>query len=320
MLRSLLIYLSSATWARTLVTRWKLTWQVASRFVAGESPEAAIEVIKTLNEKGISATLDHLGENITSEEEAQRATDEILYILDEIDCTGVLAGVSLKLSQIGLLLGEKICAGNLLRIMSRAKKNNIFVRIDMEDSPVTDVTLRLMRTMRQDGFAMHVGVAIQSYLYRSTEDVRQLMKEGTRVRICKGAYMEPPEVAFPKKADVDANFDHITKIMLDKVTADGCFGDSDCGRFPPIPAIASHDEARIRYAVEYAQEIGLPKTALEFQMLYGIRRDLQDKLAAEGYHVRVYVPYGIEWYPYFVRRLAERPANLWFFLSNLLRG
>ncbi len=320
MLRGILIYLSQATWARKLVTRWKLTWQVASRFVAGETPEAAIEVIKILNLKGICATLDHLGENITNENEATRATDEILHILDEIELTGVLAGVSIKLSQIGLLLGENICEHNLRRIMLRAKKHNNFVRIDMEDSSVTDVTLRLMRAMRQDGFAEHTGIVIQSYLFRSEEDIYELMGEGASVRICKGAYKEPPEVAFPKKSDVDENFDNISKIMLDKVKADEPFAKSGCSRFPPLPAIASHDDARIQYAIKYAEEIGLPKTALDFQMLYGIRRDMQDALASDGYPVRVYVPYGTEWYPYFVRRLAERPANLWFFISNLLRG
>lgn len=320
MLRALLIYLSQAAWARNLVTRWSLTWRVASRFVAGETPEAAIEAIRCLNEKGICATLDHLGENVTSEDEAQRATDEVLHILDEIKRTGVRAGVSIKLSQIGLLLGEQICEQNLRRIMACAKAHNNYVRIDMEDSPVTDVTLRLMRTMRQDGFAKHTGIVIQSYLFRSEEDIRQLLSEDASVRICKGAYKEPPEIAFPKKADVDANFDRITKMMLDKVKADDSFGSSACGHFPPIPAIASHDDARIQYAKNYAEALGLPKAALEFQMLYGIRRDLQDALTAEGYSVRVYVPYGTEWYPYFVRRLAERPANLLFFIANLLRG
>jgi len=320
MLRALLIYLSQAVWARAIITRWSLTWRVASRFVAGETPDTAIDVIKQLNEKGICATLDHLGENITSEDEALCATDEIMNILEVIEHAGVRAGVSIKLSQIGLLLGEEICERNLRRIMERAKVHNNFVRIDMEDSPVTDVTLRLMRTMRRDGFAKHTGIAIQSYLYRSEDDIRQLMDEGTSVRICKGAYKEPPDLAYPKKVDVDTNFDHITKIMFDKVNEDHNIGDnSACGRFPPIPAIASHDVARIQYAKDYADVLGLPKRALEFQMLYGIRRSWQNALAAEGYPVRVYVPYGTEWYPYFVRRLAERPANLWFFLSNLLR-
>ncbi|MEN8173401.1 MAG: proline dehydrogenase family protein, partial [Chloroflexota bacterium] len=288
MLRALLIYLSQAAWARAVVTRWSLTWRVASRFVAGESPDDAIEAIKQLNEKGICATLDHLGENITSEEDALSATQEILHILDVIENTGVRAGVSIKLSQIGLLLGEEICEHNLRLIMERAMLHNNFVRIDMEDSPVTDVTLRLMRAMRRDGYAKHTGIVIQSYLYRSEDDVRQLMNEGTSVRICKGAYKEPPEIAYPKKADVDSNFDRITKIMLDQVKENQIVGDTTCGRFPPIPAIASHDDARILYAKNYADELDLPKRALEFQMLYGIRRDWQIALAEDDYPVRVY--------------------------------
>ena len=320
MLRALLIYLSQAAWARAIITRWSLTWRVASRFVAGETPDAAIKVIKRLNENGIYATLDHLGENITNEDKALRATNEILNILDVIESTGVRASVSIKLSQIGLLLNKETCERNMRLIMERAKFHNNYVRIDMEDSPVTDVTLHLMRKMRRDGYAKHTGIVIQSYLYRSEDDIRQLMEEETSVRICKGAYKEPHEIAYPKKSDVDTNFDHITKIMFDKVKKDQTIGDNASGRFPPIPAIASHDDARIQYAKDYAEGLGLPKKALEFQMLYGIRRDWQIALADDGYPVRVYVPYGTEWYPYFVRRLAERPANLWFFLSNLFRG
>ncbi|MBL7162608.1 MAG: proline dehydrogenase family protein [Anaerolineales bacterium] len=320
MLRSLLIYLSKAGWARRMVTRWNIAWRVASRFVAGETPEDAIRAIKALNAKGICATLDHLGENVTSADGARQATDEILHVLDEIDRADVKSGISIKLSQIGLLLDESVCEANLRRIVERAKSQENFVRIDMEDSPVTDMTLGLFRKMCAEGYADTVGIVIQSYLFRSADDTRQLMEEGARVRLCKGAYKEPPEIAYPKKADVDASFDRLTEIMIDGAARVGLPRISECGRFPPIPAIASHDEACINYAKDYAEKVGFPKNALEFQMLYGIRRDLQDRLAAEGYPVRVYVPYGTEWYPYFVRRLAERPANLWFFISNLFRG
>ncbi len=320
MLRSLLIYLSKAGWARRLVTRWQIAWKVASRFVAGETPEDAIQAIRVLNDRGICGTLDHLGENVTSADEARQATEEVLHILDEIDRTGVKSGVSIKLSQIGLLLDEALCEENLRRILERAKSQDNFVRIDMEDEPVAQITLDLFKKMHSTGFANTVGIVLQAYLYRSEEDLRQLMQAGARVRLCKGAYKEPPEVAFPGKADVDANFDLLTQMLIDGAVAKKLPRLSECGRFPPIPAIASHDEKRILYAKDYAEKAGFPKDGLEFQMLHGIRRDLQEQLAAEGYPVRVYVPYGTEWYPYFVRRLAERPANLWFFISNFFRN
>jgi proline dehydrogenase len=318
MLRSLLIYLSKATWARQMVTRWKIAWRVASRFVAGETPAEAIRVIQELNAKGICATLDQLGESVTNAAEASQAAAEIIHILEEIDRTGVQSGVSIKLSQIGLALDETICEENLRRIMQRAKELNNYIRIDMEDSPYTDVTLRLFYQMRAEGF--DTGIVVQAYLYRTAEDVRTMMAEGVTVRLCKGAYKEPDEIAFPKKADVDANFDKLTTQLIEGALAAGIPTISGCGKFPPIPAIASHDGKRIEFAKAYAKQVGLPKEALEFQMLNGIRRDLQESLAAEGYPVRVYVPYGTEWYPYFVRRLAERPANLWFFVSNLVRN
>ncbi len=320
MLRSLLIYLSKATWARRIVTRWKVAWRVAARFIAGETPADAIRAIQSLNAKGICATLDHLGESVTSPEEARRAAGEIVHILEEIDRVHVKSGVSIKLSQIGLALDPALCEENLRRILQRAKELNNYIRIDMEDSPYTDVTIALCQKMRQEGFADHVGIVIQAYLYRSEADIRQLMAEQTTVRLCKGAYKEPPEIAFPKKADVDANFDRLAELLIDSARAAGTPLVSSCGRFPPIPAIASHDENRIEHAKAYAAQVGFPRQALEFQMLNGIRRDLQESLAAEGYPVRVYVPYGTEWYPYFVRRLAERPANLWFFVSNFFRN
>jgi proline dehydrogenase len=318
MLRSLFIYLSKAAWARRIVTRWPLAWRVASRFVAGETLQDAIRVIKSLNAKGIDATLDMLGEHTTTPDEAVRATHGILEILDAIEVAQVRSNVSIKLSQIGLELDEELCKENLRRILTYARQRNNFVRIDMEDTPWTEKTLRLYRAMCNEGLT-NTGVVIQSYLYRSAEDVLQVAGSGGRIRLCKGAYKEPPELAYPKKQDVDQNYDRLTALLIDLAQQNGSPEISADRRVPPIPAIATHDEARVVYARQYAQQTGFPKRALEFQMLNGIRRDLQERLAAEGYPVRVYVPFGTEWYPYFTRRLAERPANVWFFVSNFFK-
>lgn len=319
MLRSILIYLSKAAWARHIVTRWAFAWRAASRFVAGEKLEDAIRVIKALNAKGINATLDHLGEHTDSPEAARRATQDILEAIDAIDREGVCANVSIKLTQIGLALGGEVCAENLQRVLAYAKEHNNFVRIDMEDSPWVDTTLGLFRRMRDEFGLTNTGLVIQSYLYRSEDDVRKIVADQGRVRLCKGAYKEPPEVAYPKKSDVDASYDRLAAMLIDGSKAAGSPEISADGKFPPIPAIASHDPLRLAFAKEYAGKVGLPKKAMEFQMLHGIRRDLQEQCVAEGYPVRVYVPYGTEWYPYFVRRLAERPANVWFFISNFFR-
>jgi proline dehydrogenase len=318
MLRSLLIYLSKAVWAQRLVTGWKFAWRAASRFVAGSTIQEAIIVVKELNAKGINVTLDHLGESTTTRGEAIRATEEILKLLDQIEHAGVRANISVKLTQFGLALDEDLCAKNLERILARARQYNNFVRIDMEDTPYTEKTIHLYRQMHAKGYE-NTGVVIQSYLCRSEKDVRELLPDGTRIRLVKGAYQEPPELAFPKKADVDANFDLLAQMLIESTLVVGSRPLSADGRIPPIPAIATHDPRRIVFAKTYAGEVGLPKTAIEFQMLYGIRRDLQDQCVREGYPVRIYVPYGTHWYPYFMRRLAERPANVWFFLSNFFR-
>jgi proline dehydrogenase len=320
MLRSFLIYLSKAAWAQKLMTSWSIAWSVASRFVAGEKVSDAIRAIRELNEKCINATLDHLGEHTSTVEEADKATQDILFVLDEIDKAGLRANVSIKLTQIGMGLDEEICRQNLALILEQIKKHGNFLRIDMEDTPYTDTTLSLYYSMLQRGFNVsHVGLVVQSMLYRTEADVRKLLEYNTHIRLVKGAYKEPSDRAFPKKADVDANFDLLTKLMIDaacKVEANKISVD---GRVPPIPAIATHDEKRIAFAKQYAEKVGLPKEALEFQMLYGIRRDLQERLVNEGYPVRIYVPFGTHWYPYFMRRLAERPANIWFFVSNFFR-
>jgi proline dehydrogenase len=319
MFRAFFIYLSKASWARRIVTGWSVAWWAASRFVAGETVDEAINVVKELNAKGINATLDHLGEHTSDIEKSRRATEDILEIIDAIDKSGVRANVSIKLTQIGLALGEQVCAENLERILTYAKEKDNFVRLDMEDFPWVDTTLGLYRRMRNECDLGNTGLVIQSYLFRSEEDVRKLMEEGVRIRLCKGAYKEPADVAFPKKDDVDANFDRLAEMLVDGALVAGSPAISPDGKIPPIPAIASHDEQRLVYAKAYAEQAGLPKDALEIQMLYGIRRDLQEQAVEEGYPVRVYVPYGTEWYPYFVRRLAERPANLWFFISNFFR-
>jgi proline dehydrogenase len=302
-----------------MVTRWTFAWRAASRFVAGEKLEDAIRVVKFLNEKGIYATLDHLGEHTTNPEKSRRATQDILAMIARIDATGVQSNVSIKLTQIGLALGEDLCAENLKRILEYARDRGIFVRVDMEEAAWVDTTLGLYCKMRDEYGLTNTGVVIQAYLYRSEVDVRRLAGEATRVRLCKGAYKEAPEVAFPKKSDVDTNYDHLADLLIDGSLAHGMPFASPNGKVPPIPAIASHDPDRLEHAKAYARRVALPQRAIEFQMLYGIRRDLQEQSVSEGYPVRVYVPYGTEWYPYFVRRLAERPANLWFFISNFFR-
>ena len=318
MFRSFFIYLSKAKWAQRIVTSWGFAWRAASRFVAGNTIADAIRAAKELNAKGINVTMDHLGESTETREDAIKAADDILELIEQIHASGVRANVSVKLTQIGLALDESLCEHNLERILIQARKYQNFVRVDMEDTPYTDKTIRQYQLIRKKGYE-NTGLVVQSYLFRTEKDTRELIAEGTRFRLVKGAYKEPKELAFPKKEDVDANFDLLSQIMIDGALAAGSPTLSADGHIPPIPGIGSHDEKRLAFARTYAEKIGLPKQAIEFQMLYGIRRDLQEKYQQEGYPVRVYVPYGTQWYPYFVRRLAERPANFWFFVSNFFR-
>ena len=318
MLKMILIYLSQAQWARNIVQRWGFAKRTAARFVAGETLEKALAVVKGLHQRGIHTTLDHLGENITSRDDAKHAADEIIHIIKRLKADGICSGISIKLSQIGLIVDPILCEENLMRIMEQALKESIFIRIDMEDSELTQMTLDLYRKVRDGGYAEFVGIVIQSSLYRSEQDVKDLLAENSKIRICKGAYKEPLSVAFPRKRDVDENFDLITSLLFDR-SFELESRISEDGGIPPLPAIATHDQKRIEFACKCADEINLDKKGLEFQMLHGIREDLQVALVEQGYPVRIYVPYGKEWYPYFVRRLAERPANLWFFLSNLIR-
>lgn len=319
MLRAILLYLSGATWARRIVMNWGVARRMASRFIAGEDFEAALEAVRKLNAAGLYATLDHLGENVTNAEEALHATDAYIEILQQLNEAGVKSNCSLKLSQLGLALDYDLCLGNMRCIARRAAEFGTVVRIDMEDSGTVDRTLQIYNTLREEGLT-NIGVVIQSYLYRSEEDVEALLANGTRIRLCKGAYNEPPEVAFPRKADVDANYDRLTAMIIDAAKEHGAEPATPDGKMPPIPGIATHDPERIQFARRHADRVDLPMGVLEFQMLHGIASDLQLELVKEGYPVRIYVPYGTEWYPYFMRRLAERPANLWFFIRSYLRG
>jgi len=319
MLRSSFIYPSQAPWAQRLVTGWKFSRRAASRFIPGDHIEEALLVVRELNQKGICASLNHLGEYSVSPTEAAKATDDNLELLERIHANGLRASISIELTQIGLTLDESLAEQNLARLLGRATELKSFIRIDMENSPYTEATVRLCRLMRQKGFS-NVGVVIQAYLYRSEHDLRELITEGTRVRLVKGAYRETRDLVFPKKADTNSNYDRLARLMIDDARSAGSPSISQDGPLPPLVAIGSHDPLRLENAKNYALQVGLPRQAIEFQMIYGIRRDLQERYLAEGYPVRVYVPYGTQWYPYFMRRLAERPANLWFFLSNSLRA
>jgi proline dehydrogenase len=318
MLRSLFITLSKAYWAQRWITRWALAWRVASRFIAGETVEQAIRAVQALNQQGLLATLDQLGENTKTVQDAENAAIGILNLLDEIERQGVQSNVSVKLSQLGLLIDPQLAEKHLRRIVEKAREVNNFIRVDMEDSTLTDVTLKMVTALHGEGLK-NVGTVIQSYLYRSLDDARQLVEQGVKIRLVKGAYQEPSHLAYPKKRDVDAAFDRLSDLLIEASLRFENSPATGGGRFPPLAAIATHDEKRIEYAIQHAKRLGLPVERLEFQMLYGIRRDLQLSLVRQGYPVRIYVPFGTHWYPYFMRRLAERPANVWFFISNLFQ-
>lgn len=308
-MRAMLLKLSQNHAMQSAFSRYRWAQRAARRFIAGERLDEAIAVVRDLNARNILATLDHLGENTTTEREAIAAVDEYLTILDTIAQTGVRSEISLKLTQMGLDISYELCLQNMRRIVERARMYHNFVCIDMESSAYTDRTLDLYETLRREGFD-NVGPVIQAYLRRSARDVERLIEWGAKVRICKGAYQEPPSIAFPSKRDVDANYIRLLEMLFSPRAQDKRV----------YPAIATHDEKIIRWAVDYVRAHQIPRDRFEFQMLYGIRRDLQLKLAQEGYRVRVYVSYGTHWYPYFMRRLAERPANVLFLVKNLIRG
>jgi proline dehydrogenase len=306
MLRRFLLYLSAAAWARRIVTRLGLARRVALRFVAGETLDDALATTRVLNNKGLMVSLDYLGESVTEAKDTENVVATYRALLQRIHQQNAQAGVSLKLTHLGLDISEDLCQTNLRHILTDAKANAIPVTIDMESSAYTNATLRIYRTMHDEYGFDNVGTVIQAYLRRSENDMRELANEGAHIRLCKGAYLEPPEIAFPDKKDVDANYVRLTREFLQAPP-------------PAYLCIATHDENMIHAAEDTIREKHVPQGRYEFQMLYGIRGPRQEALAAAGYPVRIYVPFGEAWYPYFMRRLAERPANLWFFARSLFR-
>ena len=283
--------------------QFKIFQNAAWRFVAGETMDDAIRAVRDSNRLGIRGTLDLLGENTLSREDALNATAEVVAMLDRIRAEKVECNVSVKLTQLGLDLDTGFCESNLRTIVRHAADFGCFVRVDMEDHHYTQRTLDIVLNIRRD--LTNVGTVVQAYLYRTEQDVARLLEAGVGIRLCKGAYLEPDTVAFKKKRDTDDNFLNLTRRLLES----GIYH-----------AIATHDESIIRQTTEYVRKKGIAKNRFEFQMLHGVRRDLQQKLANEGYGVRIYIPYGKRWYPYFMRRLAERPANVIFILRNFFRG
>jgi len=277
---------------------------LAKRFVAGDRFRDAMQVVQQLNQEDIPVSLDLLGEGIELKEHAVEAAEIYRALLRKINKTGITASISIKLTQIGLDISRDLCSDNLNLILDEAKALNNFVRIDMEDSSCTEETISLFKEKLDIYGPAHVGIVIQSYLYRSEADIDDLTRLNCNIRLCKGAYMEPPEVAFPKKRDVDESFRKLLEVMLNSRS---------------FSAIATHDEKMIQCAQQLISRNSIPSQKYEFQMLYGVRRERQFQLRREGYPIRVYVPFGRRWAPYFMRRLAERPANVLFILRNLFR-
>ena len=304
MIRAGLLWLSEQSRIFGFIRGNGLARRLAARFVAGETVEAAVAALQGLNASGMAASLDLLGESVTSLSEARAARDTYLETLDRIRTVGADANVSVKLTQMGLEVDERVCVENLRAIMARARSYGTFVRIDMEQSAYTENTLQLFKRTFHPEFGNVVGVVLQSYLRRTERDVEEMIALGGRVRLCKGAYQEPATVAFPDKRDVDMNYVRCMERLMLK------------GNYP---AIATHDPRIIERAKTFARDKGIPPARFEFQLLYGVRRDLQLALRRQGYNVRVYVPFGTQWYPYLMRRLAERPANVAFLLGNVVR-
>jgi proline dehydrogenase len=304
MLRQTFLYLSNQPTVFRFVRHNKLAKKFAGRFVAGETLTTALEAVRALNAKRITASLDLLGESVTNESEAHAACDEYLEMLDRIHAERVDANVSVKLTQMGLDISESLCVEIMKEILTRARKYETFVRLDMEGSDYTERTLRLFEEQLYPGFERQTGIVLQSYLYRTADDVKRAIALHARVRLCKGAYQEPATVAFPQKADVDVNYVRCMHALM---------------REGNYPGLATHDERIIAEAKRFAAAEGISSDRYEFQMLYGIRRDLQEQLVSEGYRMRVYVPFGTQWYPYLMRRLAERPANVAFITGSVMR-
>lgn len=289
---------------RAVAERSRLGLRVSSRFVAGTTVEAGVAATRAVNTAGMTVTLDHLGENVTNPAEAHASAQSYHEMLDAIHRNDLRANVSCKLTHLGLDVNEELCRELVCGLVAHAARYQSFVRVDMEGSPYTQRTLDLVRRLHSTA-GDTVGTVIQSYLRRSQADVEQLCVEGIRIRLVKGAYKEPPDIAFAKKSEVDASFVQLTKYLLKS----GLYH-----------AIATHDERIIVETIRFAGQEKISPDAFEFQMLHGVRRDLQQRLVRDGWRVRIYVPFGTEWYPYFMRRLAERPANVWFIAKNLLRS
>ena len=299
MLRRSLLYLSNQPRIFRLVRQNGFAKRFAARFVAGETLDTALDAVRALNARKITASLDLLGESVSSEPEARAAGREYVTMLDRIHEQKADANVSVKLTQMGLDVDEELCVEIMQSILSRAREYNTFVRLDMEGSAYTERTLRIFEDRLYPHYRENVGIVLQSYLYRTSADVERAILLKCRVRLCKGAYKEPASVAYPDKKDVDDNYVR----CMEKLMQDGNY-----------PGIATHDPAK-----KFAAEKAIAPSRFEFQMLYGVRRDMQDKLVREGYNMRVYVPFGTQWYPYLMRRLAERPANLAFITGNVVR-
>jgi proline dehydrogenase len=304
MLRSSLLYLSRQPRLFRLVRHNRLAKAMASRFVAGETIDTAVAAVRRLNAQGITASLDLLGESVTNEAEARSAGAEYVRLIDAIAMNALDANVSVKLTAMGQDIGDDVCETIMRSILDRAQQHGSFVRLDMEGSAHTQRTLDFFEKRLYPAYPDNVGIVLQSALRRTWTDVEHAIALGCRVRLCKGAYLEPATVAFPAKADVDRNYVTCMHALMER------------GRYP---GIATHDPAIIALAREFAAEHGIDRSRFEFQMLYGVRRDLQEQLAREGYRLRVYVPFGTQWYPYLMRRLAERPANLAFITGSIAR-
>ncbi len=302
MLRSLLLWLSEKEAPKKLLTNWSLGRRLAARFIAGEELDDAVRAVRALNAEGFDATLDYLGEAVHEAPAATEACRIYLQMLDRIAAEKLRSHISIKLTQLGLAIDESLAQKHLAALVESATRHQTFIRIDMEGSAYTEATLRVFRQAQAPREAL--GIAIQTYLYRSERDVESLVSCGARIRLVKGAYQEPPEIAFPHKTDVDASFVKLMQMLL----ASGAYH-----------ALATHDDHLVAATRAFAKSRGLTPDKFEFQMLYGIRRQLQRDLVREGYRVRVYVPYGRQWYAYFMRRLAERPANALFLARNLFR-
>jgi proline dehydrogenase len=302
--KALFYALSRSATLKRLASRYGMAHEdsFARRFIAGETVDEAIPVARTLQARGMLLTLDYLGESVRTMDEATAATSEYVRLIEVLVAAGVERNVSLKLTQLGVDIDRATCIDNLRRILEPAQRHGFFVRIDMENSPYTEITLEVFETLWQQQYR-GIGVALQAYLHRTTQDVRRMNELGARVRLVKGAYKEPATVALQQKADVDAAYLRLMRLLLDGGT---------------YPAIATHDEAMLSATCAYAAERGIASDRFEFQMLYGIRRDLQASLAAGGHRMRVYVPFGRQWFPYFMRRLGERPANIGFVARSIL--